>query len=274
MAVKPSKAISSTPSPRSLDQGCSCVPQRPPIWPTKTSIGAIRAWTLAVALADFVLSLPLWFQFNPADGGMQFTERVSWVPSLGISYLLGIDGISLFLVLLTTFLTVICILSSWSIVKGVKEYMFFFLALETGMLGALVSLDLFLFYVFWEAMLIPMALLIGAVALIAAPSSKGLSHLKYYDQLPGIVEPVAERLVSEIHNTLGADWAERWSEGLPQCFQVPGEVNVIEILRLWTYAKALDLKEWGKMRYNLLGQADHWLLRLNRCFLAGLVLCI
>jgi NADH-quinone oxidoreductase subunit M len=127
----------------------------------KKSVAAIRAWTLVVALANFALSLPLWFQFNAADGGMQFTERVSWVPSLGISYLLGIDGISLFLVLLTTFLTVICVLSSWTIVKDVKEYMFFFLALETGMLGALVSLDLFLFYVFWEAMLVPMYFLIG-----------------------------------------------------------------------------------------------------------------
>jgi NADH-quinone oxidoreductase subunit M len=127
----------------------------------KRNLGILRGWTLAVAFANFFLSLPLWFQFDATNGGMQFTERVDWIPSLGINYLLGIDGISLFLVLLTTFLTVICILASWNVEKNVKEYMIFFLLLETGMLGALVSLDLFLFYIFWEAMLIPMYFLIG-----------------------------------------------------------------------------------------------------------------
>ena len=127
----------------------------------KQNAALLRGWTLLVSLVVFALSLPLWFQFNPAEGGMQFTERYAWIPSIGIDYLLGIDGISLLLVLLTTFLTVICVLASWTIEKYVKEYMFFFLALETGMLGALVALDLFLFYIFWEAMLIPMYFLIG-----------------------------------------------------------------------------------------------------------------
>ncbi|NTU59448.1 MAG: NADH-quinone oxidoreductase subunit M [Deltaproteobacteria bacterium] len=127
----------------------------------KQGVGGLRGWTLLVSVVNFVLSIPLWFQFDSANGGMQFVEQAPWFPSAGIGYHLGIDGISLFLVLLTTFLTVICVLSSWSVEKNVKEYMFFFLALETGMLGALVSLDLFLFYIFWEAMLIPMYFLIG-----------------------------------------------------------------------------------------------------------------
>ncbi len=127
----------------------------------KTNLGLLRGWTLAVSVVNFLVSLPLWFRYDPSFGGMQFEEKAAWIESLGIHYHLGVDGISLFLVLLTTFLTVICVLSSWGIEKNVKEYMFFFLLLETGMLGALVSLDLFLFYIFWEAMLIPMYFLIG-----------------------------------------------------------------------------------------------------------------
>ncbi len=127
----------------------------------RKSEGLIRGWTLAVTAVTFVISLALWARFDPANPGMQFVERKAWIESLGIQYFLGIDGISLWLVLLTTFLTVICVLASWNIEKHVKEYMLFFLVLETGMLGALVALDLVLFYVFWEAMLIPMYFLIG-----------------------------------------------------------------------------------------------------------------
>jgi NADH-quinone oxidoreductase subunit M len=127
----------------------------------KESAGAIRGFALFTACVNFVISLPLLFGFDSSKAGMQFEETVDWIPSLGIQYHLGIDGISLWLVMLTTFLSVICILSSWSIDKKVKEYMFFFLVLETGMIGALASLDLFLFYIFWEAMLIPMYFLIG-----------------------------------------------------------------------------------------------------------------
>jgi NADH-quinone oxidoreductase subunit M len=92
---------------------------------------------------------------------MQFVERVPWMTSFGIDYIVGIDGISLFLVLLTTFLMPIAILASWSVRAKTKEYLVFMLLLETGMLGAFVALDLFLFYVFWEVMLVPMYFLIG-----------------------------------------------------------------------------------------------------------------
>ena len=128
----------------------------------KEKAGTIRVVTLIFSIVEFVISLPLFFAFNPKTASMQFAEDYWWVQSYGISYKLGIDGISLLLVLLTTFLTVLCILCSWrAITFRVKEYMISFLFLETGMVGALVALDLILFYVFWEVMLIPMYFLIG-----------------------------------------------------------------------------------------------------------------
>ena len=92
----------------------------------------------------------------------QFDERYAWIPAFGIQYHIGVDGISLLLIVLTGFLTPLALLSSWeSVHKNVKAFSFFMLALETAMLGVFVSIDLFLFYVFWDAMLIPMYFLIG-----------------------------------------------------------------------------------------------------------------
>jgi NADH-quinone oxidoreductase subunit M len=123
---------------------------------------ALRWVTLIFSLIEFIFSLPLFFAFDSKTGAMQFVEDWWWIQSYGISYKLGIDGISLLLVLLTTFLTILCILCSWTAITfRVKEFMISFLFLETGMIGALVALDLVLFYVFWEVMLIPMYLLIG-----------------------------------------------------------------------------------------------------------------
>jgi NADH-quinone oxidoreductase subunit M len=122
---------------------------------------AVRLVTLAVTLLLFFLSLPLLASFG-RSGGMQFEERVPWIPALGISYHVGIDGISLFLLLLTTFLAPLVYLSAWNAIRErVKEFALFYLLLHTGMIGAFAALDLFLFYVFWELMLIPMAFLIG-----------------------------------------------------------------------------------------------------------------
>jgi len=120
-----------------------------------------RYFALAFALVTFVVSLVLYFQFDGAIADPQFVEKAGWL-GYGINYHLGVDGISLWLILLTTFLMPIVILSSWtSIQKRVKEYLIFMLLLETGIIGVFVSLNLFLFYVFWEAMLIPMYFLIG-----------------------------------------------------------------------------------------------------------------
>jgi len=110
----------------------------------------------------FLLSLPLLRWFRPGWGGFTFEETADWIPSIGAKYHLGIDGISLLLVMLTTFLGMIAILSSWSAIhQRTKEYYILLLLLQTGMIGVFVSLDFFLFYVFWEVMLVPMYFLIG-----------------------------------------------------------------------------------------------------------------
>ena len=116
-------------------------------------------WT---SLATFVISLLLWFNFDKSTADFQFVERFEWLPSLNISYHMGIDGISLFFVILSTFLTPICVLSSWKAISSrVKEYMIAFLVLETMMIGTFAALDFVMFYIFFEAVLIPMFIIIG-----------------------------------------------------------------------------------------------------------------
>src|SRR5688572_16404437 len=117
---------------------------------------------LFVGLVTFAVSLPLYFRFDGDVPDYQFVEYAVWIPSLGVGYHVGIDGISLLLVLLTTFLTPIALLSAWHAIEDrAKEFVITMLVLETGMLGVFLSLDLFLFFVFWESMLIPMYFVIG-----------------------------------------------------------------------------------------------------------------
>ena len=119
----------------------------------------IALWT---SLATFLLSAHLWWQFDPSTADFQFVERASWLPEYRISYHMGVDGISLFFVLLSTFLTPICVIASWApITTRVKEYMIAFLVLETMMVGMFCALDFVVFYMFFEGVLIPMYLIIG-----------------------------------------------------------------------------------------------------------------
>jgi NADH-quinone oxidoreductase subunit M len=121
-----------------------------------------RSAALLTSVVTFLISLLLWARFDVTKAGFQFEEKLDWVPALNIGYHMGIDGISLFFVLLATLLTPICILSSWDAVRvRVKEYMIAFLVLETFMVGMFCALDLALFYVFFEGVLIPMFLIIG-----------------------------------------------------------------------------------------------------------------
>jgi NADH-quinone oxidoreductase subunit M len=128
----------------------------------KESLDRHYRWiTLFFTVLTFIVSLAIVAGFNRAEAGPQLTHKIPWITALGVSYFVGVDGISIWLVLLTTFLMPISILASWHIEKRVREYMLFMLVLETGMIGVFVSFDMFLFYLFFEITLIPMYFLIG-----------------------------------------------------------------------------------------------------------------
>src|SRR5581483_1995556 len=122
----------------------------------------VKGWAFVVVAVEFILSLYLLANFVPNTSDMQFVEQYNWVPQFGISYHVGVDGLSLWLVMLTTFLMLIAIPASFGEINDrVREYFIYFMILEAAMLGVFVALDLFLLYVFWEFSLIPMALIIG-----------------------------------------------------------------------------------------------------------------
>jgi NADH-quinone oxidoreductase subunit M len=124
--------------------------------------GALHGIGLATALAAFAVSTVIFARFEAGTAAMQFVERAAWIPAAGISYLIGVDGIALPLVMLTTVIMPLAMLSAWgSIAERVKEFVVSMLVLETALLGTFLSLDLVLFYVFWEAVLIPMYFIIG-----------------------------------------------------------------------------------------------------------------
>jgi NADH-quinone oxidoreductase subunit M len=131
----------------------------------RASRETVARFATIIAGLGFLVSLPLWFGWEtaPRDAfGFRFVQEANWIDSLGVKYVVGVDGISMLLVLLTTMLGFIAILSSWTSIKHrVKEYYAAMLLLQTGMLGVFVSLDFFLFYIFWEVMLVPMYFIIG-----------------------------------------------------------------------------------------------------------------
>lgn len=129
---------------------------------SKEKTGFIKWFSNIVAFIDMLISLYMIPHFEYGTLSMQFVERRSWIPQLGVQYFLGVDGISFLLVLLTTVLGFIAILSSWTAIQTrVKEYYVFMLILQTGMMGVFMALDFVLFYIFWEVMLVPMYFLIG-----------------------------------------------------------------------------------------------------------------
>ncbi len=126
------------------------------------AVGVQRLVALLGSIVTLAVAVQVWSGFDPASAGMQFVEQAPWISAIGATYHVGIDGLSLLLVLLTAFLTPLALLgTSWSITARLKSYLAFFLLLEAAMIGVFVAQDLLLFYVFWEAMLIPMYFLIG-----------------------------------------------------------------------------------------------------------------
>jgi len=123
---------------------------------------AIRQATLAISTIHFLIALPLWWAYRPGGAEYQLVDRVPWIEVLGVEYHLGVDGVSVLLALLTVLLTPLAVLASWRYIdRHVKEFHILLLLLTTGMLGVFFALDLFVFYVFWELMLVPMYFIIG-----------------------------------------------------------------------------------------------------------------
>lgn len=134
-------------------------------------------WGLAVTIATALASLPLFTQFDPTTAQYQFVELRHWLPALGLNYVVGVDGISVLLVLLTTLVMPLCVLCSWSYIKQrMREFMFVLLVIETAMIGVFISLNTLLFFLFWEAMLIPMYLIIA----IWGGPRKDYASIKYF----------------------------------------------------------------------------------------------
>ena len=137
----------------------------------------IKYWAFGISLVTFILSIPLFTNFDTTTPKFQFAEYHSWVPCFKINYALGADGFTVLLILLTTLLTPICILCSWrAITKRIKEFMFCLLLMESAIIGVFSALDFFLFYIFWEAMLVPMYLLIA----VWGGPNKAYASLKFF----------------------------------------------------------------------------------------------
>jgi len=137
----------------------------------------LKGFAFLVMVAEALLSIPIYTNFDGATAKFQFAEFIPWVNAFDINYTLGVDGISLLLVMLTTFVMPLCVLCSWKYIdKRINEFVFALLVMETAMIGVFLSLDLILFYVFWEAMLIPMYLLIA----VWGGDNKAYASLKFF----------------------------------------------------------------------------------------------
>ena len=205
----------------------------------KENLKLLRWFTLACSLVPFGLSLVLWAQFKPEVAGFQFQEQLNWYPAINSSYHLGIDGISLTLVLLTTLLTPLAILASFNIVDRVKPYMILFLVLETGLLGVFVSLDLLLFFVFWEAGLVPMYFIINQWG----GANRNYASLKFilYTMGGSLGLLLAIQMIGVVSGTFDLPLLfQRWTSLQTPLFGIP--IETVKTIAFWAFVIAFAIK--------------------------------
>lgn len=204
-------------------------------------VGLLRWWALIASLIPFGLTLVVWANFAPESTGFQFTEQAAWYGVLNASYHIGVDGISLSMVLLTTLLMPLAILASFSIKERVKPYLILFLLLETGMLGVFMALDLLLFFVFWEVGLVPMYFLIAQWG----GSNRNYASLKFmlYTIGGSLGLLLATQLIGVVVGTfdmtvLFAQWPNITEMSLPLGLSVP----TVKAIAFWAFVVAFAVK--------------------------------
>src|SRR5512133_1706986 len=196
-----------------------------------------RWFAFGASLIPFVLSLIAWFRFNPNQSGFQFEESYTWYQAIGSSLHLGVDGLSLTMVLLTTLLTPLALLASFSITDKVKAYMMLFLFLETGMLGVFMALDLLIFFVFWEVGLVPMYFLINQWG----SANRNYASLKFmiYTMGGSLGLLLAVQLIGVLFGTYDLlTLYQRWGSLAPDAMLLGMPVATVKTIAFWAFVIA------------------------------------
>lgn len=205
----------------------------------RDQVRLIRWGAFIASLIPFGLTLILWSQFNPAQSGFQFEEQAVWYSAINSTYHLGIDGISLTMILLTTLLTPLAILASFSISERVRGFMMLFLLLETGMLGVFMSLDLMLFFVFWEVGLVPMYFLINQWG----GANRNYASLKFilYTMAGSLGLLLAIQLIGVAAGTFDLPLLfTRWTGLQGTLLGMP--VETVKVIAFWAFVIAFAIK--------------------------------
>ncbi|MEO8356495.1 MAG: NADH-quinone oxidoreductase subunit M, partial [Chloroflexota bacterium] len=200
-----------------------------------------RWFAFGASLIPFVLSLVLWFSFNASQPGFQFEEQYVWYEAIGSTLHLGVDGLSLSMVLLTTLLTPLALLASFSINDKVKAYMMLFLFLETGMLGVFLALDLLIFFVFWEIGLVPMYFLINQWG----SANRNYASLKFmiYTMGGSLGLLLAVQLLGVLFGTFDlVTLYERWNALDSGSMLLGMSVGTVKTIAFWAFAIAFAVK--------------------------------
>ncbi|HQX15522.1 MAG TPA: NADH-quinone oxidoreductase subunit M [Anaerolineales bacterium] len=207
----------------------------------KEEIKLLRWFALGASLIPFLLSVSIWFQFKSSIPGFQFQERYEWYEALGSTVHLGVDGLSLTMVLLTTLLTPLAILASFNITDKVKAYMMLFLFLETGMLGVFMSLDLLVFFVFWEVGLIPMYFLINQWG----SANRNYASMKFLIFTMGgsLGLLLAIQLLGVLFETYDLlALTQRWTSLQPDSTLLGMSVSTVKAIAFWAFTIAFAIK--------------------------------